>query len=374
MTIFEFWVLHRAKKALKSLRNDYRLYCDVLPAETSAAIEVRLLDLQQAIRCREIEDLRALEETVRKELQAALPKPHWPLAAELFDVVVSALAVAFCFRAYYYQPFKIPTGSMQPTLYGVHAEVGGEASVWDRQPLRFIKWAATGATYHDIRVRRSGRVAGWRADAVPGYASLFVDTAGRLDRYDFPDADSKQLQVQLHPGTPVRMGTRLWRGTVQSGDFLFVNRWIWNFRHPRLGETMVFSTRGLPGLPNNQHYIKRLCGRPGDTVELRPGDSRLWVNGEPALRPSRLAEIAGHGRPWTGSPPYPGYQPALPGGPYRETFTHFELGTGRYLALGDNSSNSLDSRYWGPVPARNLLGPASFIHWPFASPRWGSIR
>ena len=52
----------------------------------------------------------------------------------------------------------------------------------------------------------------------------------------------------------------------------------------------------------------------------------------------------------------------------------FDLGPGEYLALGDNSDNSLDSRYWGAVPAENLLGPATFVHWPFTSPRWGSIR
>ncbi len=374
MNLRDHLTLRSARKAFKALRNDFRLHCDVLPPETRAALEERLKDVRQTIRGRETEDLPAVVATLRAELAAALPKPRWPWAAEWFDVVVSALAVAFCFRAYYYQPFKIPTGSMQPTLYGIHAEAGGTPTVWDRQPLRFFKWCVTGATYQDLRVRRSGRVAGWRNDAVPGYASLFVDAAGRLDRYDLPEAAARGLSHTLPPGTAIRAGTTLWRGTVRSGDFLFVNRWIWNFRHPRLGETIVFSTRGLPGLPPDQHYIKRLCGRPGDTVELRPGDSRLWVNGAPALKPRRLEEIADHASPWPGAPAYPGYQAAQPGGTYAATMSRFDLGPGRYLALGDNSPNSLDSRYWGTVPARNLLGPATFVHWPFASPRWGSIR
>lgn len=374
MNLRELLVLHRARKAFKALRNDFRLHCDVLPPETRAALEERLADVRQAIRCRETEDLPAVVETLRAELAEALPQSRWPWASEWFDVVVSALAVAFCFRAYYYQPFKIPTGSMQPTLYGVHAESGGEPGAWDRQPLRFLKWCVTGATFRDVRVRRSGRVLGWRSDAVPGYASLFVDAAGRHDRYDLPDGAARALIAQFPAGTPVRAGTRLWKGTVKSGDFLFVNRWVWNFRHPRLGETIVFSTRGLPGLPPDQHYIKRLCGRPGDTVELRPGDSRLWVNDAPALTPRRLGEIAEHLSPWPGAPAYPGYAPATPGGGYATTLSRFDLGPGRYLALGDNSPNSLDSRYWGTVPARNLLGPATFVHWPFTSPRWGNIR
>jgi signal peptidase I len=50
------------------------------------------------------------------------------------------------------------------------------------------------------------------------------------------------------------------------------------------------------------------------------------------------------------------------------------LSPGFYYAMGDNSFNSFDSRYWGPVPERNLLGPASVVHWPFTSPRWGWIK
>ncbi len=370
----DFLALRNAKKALKALRNTYRLSCDLVPRETQERLALRLDDLQDAIRHRECEDLPALVQAVREELEASLPKPRFPWATECFDVIVSALAVAFCFRAYYYQPFKIPTGSMQPTLYGIHVEAGGEPTAWDRQPLRFLKWCVTGDTYQDIRVERAGIVKGWSRNAVPGYASLFVSSAGRLHRYDIPDEASAPLMMALPQGARVRQGQPLWRGTVKSGDFLFVNRWIWNFRHPRLGETIVFSTRGLPGLPDNQHYIKRLCGRPGDTVEIRPGDSHLWVNGAAATNPIRLQEIAEHLSPWKGGPAYPGYQPAVPGGPYPQTQSLFNLGVGRYLALGDNSDNSLDSRYWGTVPARNLLGPATFVHWPFASPRWGFIR
>jgi signal peptidase I len=44
-----------------------------------------------------------------------------------------------------------------------------------------------------------------------------------------------------------------------------------------------------------------------------------------------------------------------------------------YMAMGDNSANSFDSRNWGPVPERNLVGPALFVYWPFAN-HWGLIR
>jgi len=44
-----------------------------------------------------------------------------------------------------------------------------------------------------------------------------------------------------------------------------------------------------------------------------------------------------------------------------------------YFAMGDNSANSLDSRYWGPVPEENLVGRGLFVYWPF-NRHWGLIR
>ena len=49
------------------------------------------------------------------------------------------------------------------------------------------------------------------------------------------------------------------------------------------------------------------------------------------------------------------------------------LGKEQYWAMGDNSYNSSDSRYWGPVPERNLVGPALFCYFPFGR-NWGLIR
>ena len=108
----EWLVLHRAKKDLKNLRNEYRLHEDLLPAATREALEVRFQDTVQAIRGREMEDLKGVVATLQAELTEALPKKRCPWMTEALDVVISALAVAFCFRAYYYEPFRIPTGSM----------------------------------------------------------------------------------------------------------------------------------------------------------------------------------------------------------------------------------------------------------------------
>ncbi len=370
MTGNSFFVVRRAKKALKSLRNDFRLYEDLLSPEVRSDLQGRIDGLKRAIRMRE-GDLPAMVKDLEEALRRELPKSYKSTAVEWFDILVSALAVAFCFRAYFYEPFQIPTGSMQPTLYGIHVDKG-EPSGWDKQPLRTLKWLVTGETYLDVKVAKSGVILGWRQDAKPGYTSLFVQSGDEELRYDIPnEVATPAFCAQYLPRMRIAAGRRLWRGFVRRGDFLFVNRWIWNFRHPELGETIVFSTQGLKGLPDNQHYIKRLCGRPGDTVELKPDSSYLWVNGQAISEPERMREIAEHAHPWEGAPPYAGYQPAPQGAP---SFSKFELAPGEYVAFGDNSENSLDSRYWGKIPARNLLGPATFVHWPFTSPRWGRIR
>jgi signal peptidase I len=51
----------------------------------------------------------------------------------------------------------------------------------------------------------------------------------------------------------------------------------------------------------------------------------------------------------------------------------FRLPEGRYFAMGDNSYNSSDSRYWGTVPEENIAGRGLFVYWPFL-PHWGLIR
>ena len=50
-----------------------------------------------------------------------------------------------------------------------------------------------------------------------------------------------------------------------------------------------------------------------------------------------------------------------------------EYGFMDYWSMGDNSGNSSDSRYWGPVPEPNLVGPALLVYWPFNS-HWGRIK
>ena len=306
---------------------------------------------------------------------------------EWFDTFVVAISVAMAFRAYFYEPFNIPTGSMMPTLYGNHTVVAkpSDATVWDKGPLKLLKWAWTGDWFKTVEAPASGTLM-MQPNQNNGCIRLFVSTLpGKT--YDIPtDAFGRgadgtpYLPNGLRPGSHVRAGELLWCGTVKSGDFLFVNRWIWNFRHPRRGEVMIFATTGLDGVQQGTHYIKRMAGLPGETLTMDP--PRLVVNGEPVPEEGRLGQIMRREKFSPDAFPYPGFNFSgtddprfdVPGRTLAKAGDEVMLGPDEYYACGDNSPASYDSRWWGPVPGKLLRGRAGGVFWPFGSPRWGIIR
>ena len=238
---------------------------------------------------------------------------------EWLDTLVVAISVAMAFRAYFYEPFKIPTGSMQETLWGYHTEAGKEKTAWDDFPLSVAKWAWTGERVVDWSAPVSGTVRCMPRN--DGFATVKVGTAP--ESWSLPTDACRDLH-----GKFVRAGEPLWKGSITTGDFIFVNRWKWNFVRPKNGEVMIFSTTGIDRLPQGTHYSKRMKARPGETYEL--------------------------GHPVEGRP------------------ASVTMGEGEYFACGDNFNNSFDSRYWGAVPAENLRGCASVVFWPFSG--WRVIR
>jgi signal peptidase I len=319
-------------------------------------------------------------------LDACLTKLNPPKSYEWwrenFDVLVVAIGVAMAFRAYFYQPFKIPTGSMQPTLYGIHSDPrpASDATWLDQQPMKFGKWFITGESFKIIRAQDRGTVRISNSDASknPGYTPVVVAGKAYYVPNDVVEFGMTGLKGGVRNGQAVKPGDVLWSGVICSGDFLFVNRWKWNFCHPKRGEIMVFSTSGINHLQQGTHYIKRMTGTPGDTIQIKA--PKLVINGEAVMTPERIGQIARMEKIGDWAPAYAGFNPS--GNPrYNEQGKTLAtendmvlLSPGFYYAMGDNSFNSFDSRYWGPVPERNLLGPASVVHWPFTSPRWGWIK
>ena len=331
------------------------------------------------------------------ELLGALDPPKsFQGCREWLDILVVSISVAMAFRAYFYEPFNIPTGSMQPTLYGNHSETMSpeQAGVWDTTPLRWGKWLMTGKMYECFKAPFSGVLA-FQPTNTGHYDMRVVDAMGRMSSSmlvptdvlhpaETGDGPYRQqfyaLPNGLRPGDRVEAGQLLWSGLVVTGDFLFVNRWLWNFRHPRRGDVMIFSTTGIEGLQQGTHYIKRMVGTPGETISIRT--PKLYVNGEEAIAPRRIGQIARQEKFDPAAYPYAGFRPSGTGDPRftkpGRTLSYegasVTLGPDEYFACGDNSPSSYDSRYWGPVPARNLCGIAGGVFWPFFNHRWGPIE
>ena len=170
----------------------------------------------------------------------------------------------------------------------------------------------------------------------------------------------------IRTGKNVRRGERVLAFDILTGDQLFVDRVSYHFVRPKPGDGFVFRTdhidspymQDAAGRQLEQYYIKRLAGTPGDTLEIR--DFTLYRNGQPATGSKAYAANAKR----EGN--YPGYRASglLAAG---QVFT---VPPDSYIALGDNSANSQDSRYWGTVPAQDVVGRPLFIYYPFTK-RWG---
>ena len=164
------------------------------------------------------------------------------------------------------------------------------------------------------------------------------------------------------------------RGYYNTGDHVFADKFSFNFRKPRRSEVFIFSTAGIPEIAKgggpSQYYIKRLSGLPGDT--LRIAAPNLYINGDKAQSAAFRRVMAGTlQNPVDG---YRGYSNMLRFPLLTTPEDTYTLEPGNYFALGDNSYNSSDSRNWGPVPQRNIMGRGLFVYWPLAPTGAGSAE
>ena len=355
-----FWERRRARKTgkewLRHARHFRRMREDVAPASDVAALREAEAGLRAAVRDGDVDRIESgcatAEACVRR---LAPPRPYAGLRENL-EVIVVAVAVAMAFRTYFLQPFKIPTGSMQPTLYGIHYSPQEAPTLADKMPLNCLKWLAFGEWYTEIKATASGVVKGPLVEQ--GDMRLYY-IGGQ------PQQLPKNSTIKIRQGDEVVVGQVIATGNEISGDHLFVNRVAWNVRSPDRGEVMVFKTDGIMGLEPKTHYIKRLVGLPGESVGI--DDPYLMINGRRVEEPGPIRRIEQR------LPGYSGYHPAGAGADYlARAGQTVPLGKAEFFGMGDNTLNSKDSRYWGPVPSANMVGPAWIVYWPL-SRRWGRV-
>jgi signal peptidase I len=361
--------------------------------------------------------LEALEDVLRRTGGAIYPKSSLVENVEFFLV---AAIVILGIRTYFVQPFKIPTNSMWPTYNGMTPEVFTKAADEPAAPIEAVRMLALGAWPHRVDSTAEGEVlipvSGTRDRVYIPYQSVqgrswlvFPTTLKEYTLYVgeqpvrvqvpadfdfewavrdafFPDATPSRQpsgvdlaraaagknalirdrvnQVYLRTGKTVKRGDRVMAFDILTGDQLFVDRFSYHFIEPSVGSGFVFRTGNIPDLVVNygdQYFVKRLVGVPGDVLEVKAHG--LLRNNAPITGAEAFAANANQ----TGN--YPGYEAREKLAPGLKV----EVPARSFFAMGDNSPNSQDGRYWGFVPAKDVVGRPLFVYFPFTR-HWGPAR
>jgi signal peptidase I len=166
--------------------------------------------------------------------------------------------------------------------------------------------------------------------------------------------------VQAYVVKSYRIPSNSMANTLAPHQRVLVDRLIYRFRPVQLGDIIVFRCAAL----GNEVLIKRVVGLPGDLLALR--DGQLYVNGVQASD-SFVDKVDGVVEPTRPAHSSMGNDPSAPWSlaqPYR-------VPVGHYFVMGDNRTDSDDSRYWGTVPSSAIIGQAFFTYWPLG--RIGSL-
>ncbi len=269
---------------------------------------------------------------------------------EWLSSIIWAVVLVFIIRNFIIQPFKIPTGSMEPTLLGIEKV----CPVCHRTDFR----------YNEKRCRYDGASLKTIHTGDRILVNKFIYGAKTPDRIPFTATLLPFIQLPA-------------------------------FRSPRRGDIVVFHYPGDLKID----YVKRLIGLPGEKLEIKNG--KILINGTPVstpqCRPVYYTNEGLFGRKnhpltvpfrgmtvelneqnldrWTRVIRNEGHSPEIRAGrilidgkPRRS----YRVEQDYYFVMGDNSSNSADSRFWGFVPQKDVVGKVFGIYWPPC--RWGLVE
>ena len=125
---------------------------------------------------------------------------------------------------------------------------------------------------------------------------------------------------------------------LHEGQWVLANKVVYHLHPPRRGDIVILKHPDNPELS----AIKRVIGMPGETVEVKEGT--VFIDGETLEEPYQLGQS-------------------------RRSSAPYEVPEDQYFVMGDNRGNSLDSRSWGAIGRRDIIGKAWVILWPARD--WG---
>lgn len=167
------------------------------------------------------------------------------------------------------------------------------------------------------------------------------------------------LVVQAYLVKPYLVPTPSMATTLQPGDRVLVDRVSYRLHGPRRGDIVVFHSPDGAAVT----LVKRLVGLPGETLQVRGG--RLYVDGRP-LREPYVHRTAGKADPTAPADPVDGTMRR----PW-SLLKPYTVPAESYFVMGDNRSESSDSREWGVVRRGDLIGAARVVYWP--PRRWTTL-
>ena len=366
------------KKELKSFKKHVKHTLvrddDILTVEQKSGLNEIITDLNK-IDPSSVDKFKPILDKQSNRYSKFVPSKNFKLIREYVEIIVVAITVAFGIRALFIQPFKIPTGSMQPTLFGIHY-VDKDVIPNIPQPLNYLLYSTQKA---ELTTERAGML---QTNYFPQSKRWVIFPWTTLDiggvNYNLPGKRDNVLEYCLKPiGTKRSLyfpeNYKVADGWLSQGDHLFVNRLIYHYTEPKRGDIVVFTTEQLredtSGKPLSDvgfYYVKRLVGMSGDEMKIENDMLMVKSKGSDEFKPITSFEIEAFNRIYSGKGGYQGYSPVgrLSNGKV------VKVPKNQYFMLGDNTNSSSDGRFWGFVPKRNIVGKAYFIFWPI-SRRWG---
>lgn len=173
----------------------------------------------------------------------------------------------------------------------------------------------------------------WIVTIVGAIAIVLAIKAWVVNPYRIPSSSMEPTLHCARPGSGCE---------ARFSDRVLANRFIYHFRKPHRGDIIVFKTppQAVQRCGAGGTFVKRLIGLPGETWEERNGF--VYINGRKLIEPYVKADR-------------------------RDTATSYprrKIPPGTYFMMGDNRQQSCDSREWGSVPRKNLIGEVFAVYWP----------